>query len=117
VLDVGTGGVRPRALLAREPGVAIVAGCDRSLGVLQVARQRTPSLRVVEADGQMLPFRDAPLLTSARRARPATGNLVRSRSRRLEPTPLPWADAMTVAPSNRINSAAPIHVNAGPPSA
>jgi ubiquinone/menaquinone biosynthesis C-methylase UbiE len=60
VLDVGTGtGILPHALLARDAEVAMVAGCDRSIGMLAVARMRTPSLRVVAADGQMLPFRDA----------------------------------------------------------
>jgi SAM-dependent methyltransferase len=60
VLDVGTGtGILPHALLARDHTVAIAAGCDRSIGMLEVARTRTPSLRAVAADGQMLPFRDA----------------------------------------------------------
>jgi ubiquinone/menaquinone biosynthesis C-methylase UbiE len=60
VLDVGTGtGILPQALLARDHTVAIAAGCDRSIGMLEVARTHTPSLRAVAADGQMLPFRDA----------------------------------------------------------
>ena len=60
VLDVGTGtGILPQALLTRTADVAIVAGCDRSIGMLEVARMRTPSLHAVAGDGQMLPFRDA----------------------------------------------------------
>jgi ubiquinone/menaquinone biosynthesis C-methylase UbiE len=58
VLDVGCGtGILPRTLLERSNGVAMVAGCDRSIGMLEVARRRTPSLRVVGSDGQDLPFR------------------------------------------------------------
>jgi ubiquinone/menaquinone biosynthesis C-methylase UbiE len=60
VLDVGCGtGILPRALLERDIGVAMVAGCDRSIGMLEVARMRLPSLRAVAGDGQRLPFRTA----------------------------------------------------------
>jgi ubiquinone/menaquinone biosynthesis C-methylase UbiE len=60
VLDVGCGtGILPRVLLERDNDVALVAGCDRSIGMLEVARLRLPSLRTVAADGQNLPFRAA----------------------------------------------------------
>jgi ubiquinone/menaquinone biosynthesis C-methylase UbiE len=59
ILDVGTGtGIVPRALGARAGDFALV-GCDRSSGMLRVARARLPSLRLVAADAASLPFRDA----------------------------------------------------------
>jgi ubiquinone/menaquinone biosynthesis C-methylase UbiE len=58
VLDVGCGtGILARALLERDTRVALVAGCDRSIGMLEVGRMRLPSLRTVAGDGQQLPFR------------------------------------------------------------
>lgn len=60
VLDVGTGtGIMPHVLAERAGALAILVGCDRSKGMLQVARSRTPLLRVLGADAVALPFRDS----------------------------------------------------------
>ena len=60
VLDVGTGtGIVPHALGARASDLAIVTGCDRSTGMIAVARCRVPLLRPVTADAVSLPFRDS----------------------------------------------------------
>ncbi len=60
VLDIGTGtGIVPHALGARASALAIVTGCDRSTGMIEVARCRVPRLRPVAADATSLPFRDA----------------------------------------------------------
>jgi ubiquinone/menaquinone biosynthesis C-methylase UbiE len=59
VLDIGTGtAVVPRALVSRFPDVGSVTGCDRSPGMLRVARSRIPALRLVAADVVSLPFRE-----------------------------------------------------------
>jgi ubiquinone/menaquinone biosynthesis C-methylase UbiE len=56
VLDMGTGtGV---VLHALGPAAALT-GCDRSAGMLHVARARVPAARLVQADATTLPFRDA----------------------------------------------------------
>jgi ubiquinone/menaquinone biosynthesis C-methylase UbiE len=60
VLDIGTGtAVVPRALVSRRPEIAAITGCDRSPGMMRVARSRMPALRLVAADAASLPFRDA----------------------------------------------------------
>jgi ubiquinone/menaquinone biosynthesis C-methylase UbiE len=60
VLDIGTGtGILPRALGECAGDLAIMTGCDQATGMIQVARARTPSLRVVAADAVSLPFREA----------------------------------------------------------
>jgi ubiquinone/menaquinone biosynthesis C-methylase UbiE len=57
VLDVGTGtGV---VLGALAQAGARLRGCDRSAGMIRVARERVPAGRFVSADAAMLPFRDA----------------------------------------------------------
>jgi ubiquinone/menaquinone biosynthesis C-methylase UbiE len=58
VLDIGTGtGIVPHALGARAVDMAIVIGCDRSTGMIRVARARMSLLRPVAADAVSLPFR------------------------------------------------------------
>lgn len=58
VLDVGTGtGILPHALAEHAAHLATLTGCDRSTGMLRVARSRTRWLRVVAADATALPFR------------------------------------------------------------
>ena len=60
VLDIGTGtGIVPHALGGRASDLAIVAACDRSTGMIAVARGRVPMLRPVAADAVSLPFRDS----------------------------------------------------------
>ena len=60
VLDIGTGtGILPRALGGVVAELALIAGCDRATGMIEVARSRAPTLRVVAADAVSLPFRDA----------------------------------------------------------
>jgi len=60
ILDVGTGtGILPHALAERAADLAIATGLDRSMGMLEVARSRTPSLRAVAGDALSLPFRNA----------------------------------------------------------
>jgi ubiquinone/menaquinone biosynthesis C-methylase UbiE len=60
VLDIGTGtGTLPHALGARASNLSSLTGCDRSIGMLQVARRRLPSLRLVAADASALPFRES----------------------------------------------------------
>jgi ubiquinone/menaquinone biosynthesis C-methylase UbiE len=58
VLDIGTGtGIVLEALGARLPEIRL-AGCDRAVGMIQVARSRLPGARIVAADAANLPFRD-----------------------------------------------------------
>jgi ubiquinone/menaquinone biosynthesis C-methylase UbiE len=60
VLDIGTGtGILPHALGECAADLAIMTGCDRATGMIQVARSRASSLRVVAADAVSLPFREA----------------------------------------------------------
>jgi ubiquinone/menaquinone biosynthesis C-methylase UbiE len=57
VLDIGTGtGI---VLGALAPTAARLTGCDRSMGMIGVARARVPAARFVAADATTLPFRDA----------------------------------------------------------
>lgn len=57
VLDVGTGtGIVPRTLGARVSQLAGVIGCDRSAGMLRLARATMPTLRVLAAEATALPF-------------------------------------------------------------
>jgi ubiquinone/menaquinone biosynthesis C-methylase UbiE len=57
VLDVGTGTGIVLAVLAYSS--ARLTGCERSLGMIRLARARVPTGRFVEADATSLPFRDA----------------------------------------------------------
>jgi ubiquinone/menaquinone biosynthesis C-methylase UbiE len=58
VLDIGTGtGIVPRALDARVGQLARVIGCDRSAGMLSLARATMPGLPVLAAEATLLPFR------------------------------------------------------------
>lgn len=58
VLDIGTGtGIVPRTLGARVRQLAGVIGCDRSAGMLSLARATMPPLRVLAAEATALPFR------------------------------------------------------------
>jgi ubiquinone/menaquinone biosynthesis C-methylase UbiE len=58
VLDIGTGtGIVPRLLGAHAGHLAGVIGCDRSTGMLSLARATMPSLRVLSAEATVLPFR------------------------------------------------------------
>ena len=58
VLDIGTGtGIVPRTLGARVRQLAGVIGCDRSAGMLSLARASMPPLRVLAAEATALPFR------------------------------------------------------------
>jgi ubiquinone/menaquinone biosynthesis C-methylase UbiE len=60
VLDIGTGtGIVPRALGARAGELAAVVGCDRSAGMLSIAKSRMPTLQVAAAAATDLPFREA----------------------------------------------------------
>src|SRR5262245_15330630 len=60
ILDIGSGtAIVPRALGSRSADVGSMTACDRSPGMLRVARARMPALRVVSADALSLPFRDA----------------------------------------------------------
>lgn len=61
VLDVGTGtGIVPHAMdEARLSAISGVTGCDRSAGMLSMAKARMPALRLVIAEASMLPFRQA----------------------------------------------------------
>lgn len=60
VLDVGTGtGIVPRAMGARLSDISGVTGCDRSAGMLSMAKGRMPALRLVVAEASALPFRQA----------------------------------------------------------
>lgn len=58
VLDVGTGtGIVPRAIGgARLSDISGVTGCDRSAGMLSIAKTRMPALRLVVAEASGLPF-------------------------------------------------------------
>ena len=50
VLDIGTGtGIVPQALGSRALELSAVTGCDRSAGMIHVARSRMPALRLVAA--------------------------------------------------------------------
>ena len=58
MLDIGTGtGIVPRSLGDRVGQLAGVIGCDRSVGMLSLARATMPSLRVLAAEATILPFR------------------------------------------------------------
>lgn len=60
VLDIGTGtGIVPHALGSRALELRGVTGCDKSTGMIQVARSRMPALRIVAAEATALPFRDS----------------------------------------------------------
>jgi ubiquinone/menaquinone biosynthesis C-methylase UbiE len=60
ILDIGTGtGIVPRSLAGPATDLAIATGLDRSVGMLEVARSRMPTLRAVAGDAVSLPFRDA----------------------------------------------------------
>lgn len=61
VLDVGTGtGIVPHAMdEARLSAISGVTGCDRSAGMLSMAKARMPALRLVVAEASTLPFRQA----------------------------------------------------------
>ena len=60
VLDIGTGtGIVPRALGAGVDQLAGVIGCDRSAGILSVAKVQMPTLRVLSAEVTALPFQHA----------------------------------------------------------
>lgn len=57
VLDIGTGtGIVLRAFASTG---SRLTGCDRSIGMIDVARSRVPAGRFVAADAMTLPFRDA----------------------------------------------------------
>jgi ubiquinone/menaquinone biosynthesis C-methylase UbiE len=57
VLDIGTGtGIVLRTLADRDSEASRLTGCDRSTGMIRVARQRVPAGRFVAADGMTLPF-------------------------------------------------------------
>ncbi len=59
VLDIGTGtGIVLQALGARA-SESCLTGCDRSTGMIRVARSRVPAARLVAADAVTLPFRDS----------------------------------------------------------
>jgi ubiquinone/menaquinone biosynthesis C-methylase UbiE len=60
VLDIGTGtGIVPQALGSWALELASVTACDRSNGMIQVARSRMPALRIVAAEATTLPFRSS----------------------------------------------------------
>lgn len=57
VLDIGSGtGIVPRTLSELTQGAGLIVGCDRSAGMLQRARARLATLRVLVADATALPF-------------------------------------------------------------
>jgi ubiquinone/menaquinone biosynthesis C-methylase UbiE len=57
VLDIGTGtGILPAVLIELFPPPKLLAGCDRSGGMLRRARVRASQLRAVAADATTLPF-------------------------------------------------------------
>ncbi len=57
VLDIGTGtGIVPRIIAGLASGTGLMAGCDRSAGMLMRARERVAGLRVLVADATALPF-------------------------------------------------------------
>ncbi len=57
VLDIGTGtGILPAVLVEFFPPPKLLAGCDRSGGMLRRARSRASQLRAVSADATALPF-------------------------------------------------------------
>lgn len=59
VLDIGTGtGIALHTLGSRVEGSRLT-GCDRSTGMLRVARSRVPAGRFVAADAVTLPFRNS----------------------------------------------------------
>jgi ubiquinone/menaquinone biosynthesis C-methylase UbiE len=58
VLDIGTGtGIVLRAMAGKSPVGSRLTGCDRSIGMIRVARARLPAGRFVGADALALPFR------------------------------------------------------------
>jgi len=60
VLDIGTGtGIVPRALGSGVDQLAGVIGCDRSTGMLSIAKAQMPTLQVVAAEVTDLPFQNA----------------------------------------------------------
>ncbi len=60
VLDIGTGtGIVLHALGSRAVEGSRLTGCDRSTGMIRVARSRVPAGRFVAADAMTLPFRDS----------------------------------------------------------
>jgi ubiquinone/menaquinone biosynthesis C-methylase UbiE len=61
ILDIGTGtGIVPRAMGgARLSDISGVTGCDRSAGMLSMAKARLPALRLVAAGASALPFAPA----------------------------------------------------------
>jgi ubiquinone/menaquinone biosynthesis C-methylase UbiE len=60
VLDIGTGtGVVMKAFASQVPQRSRLTGCDRSTGMIRVARSRVPASRFVAADAVALPFQDA----------------------------------------------------------
>ncbi len=56
-LDIGTGtGIVPKALGARVGELARMVACDRSAGMLSLARAKVPRLWVLAAEATALPF-------------------------------------------------------------
>jgi len=59
VLDIGSGtGIVLHALGSHALDGARLVGCDKSAGMIRVARSRVPAGRFVEANAVMLPFRN-----------------------------------------------------------
>lgn len=59
VLDIGAGtGIVPMAACELAQAPRLTVGCDRSAGMLQRARARVGTLRVLVAEATDLPFRD-----------------------------------------------------------
>jgi ubiquinone/menaquinone biosynthesis C-methylase UbiE len=57
VLDIGSGtGIVLEALRSKAPDDARLVGCERSAGMIRVARRRVPRGRFVEASALALPF-------------------------------------------------------------
>ncbi len=60
VLDIGTGtGIVLQALGSQVSEGSRLTGCDRSTGMIRVARSRAPAARLVAADAVTQPFRDS----------------------------------------------------------
>jgi ubiquinone/menaquinone biosynthesis C-methylase UbiE len=60
VLDIGTGtGIVLKALSSKAPQGSRLTGCDRSNGMIRVARSRVPASRLAAGDASALPFLDA----------------------------------------------------------
>ena len=119
VLDIGTGtGIVPRSLGARVDQLAAVIGCDRSAGMLSMAKKAMPNLRVLVAEATALPFRQsnfeivtasfvlshlvnyrAALLEAYRVLRPAGALVVTSWSANTDPYSRAWSELLAEAVS------------------